>query len=223
MPCSTAQPVSSCSSRVGDSVSTCQAPFCHRPRCRATGRHYTVRQGEAHDRRLPTPRAPSVSGVPLATIRPRAMIATRSASVWASSMKCVVSRIVLPRPAQAAHRLPRLRGGPTGRSRSSAHRGTGARDRRRGRAARSTRRCWPPDSCSDPAVARLGQADELDAPRRRRADAGSSRRTGRHDLAHGEVRLHARSAAARSRSGSQGALAAAPDRSRARGPRRRSR
>ena len=53
----------------------------------------------------------SSDGEPSAASRPPVMIATRSQSVSASSIACVVSSTVTPRVAQVAHELPRGRAG----------------------------------------------------------------------------------------------------------------
>ena len=58
----------------------------------------TVRSGQC--------RRTSSAGVPMSMIRPWSMIATRSHSRSASSIRCVVRNTVLPRCADAAHQLP---------------------------------------------------------------------------------------------------------------------
>ena len=88
----------------------------------------------------------SSSGVPSATLRPRSMTATRSASWSASSRYCVVSMIVQPsatRPRMVSHISPRVRGSrPVVGSSRKISGGLVIR-----LAARSRRRRMPPENC----------------------------------------------------------------------------
>ena len=127
------------------------------------------------------------AGVPSATMRPSTRTAIRSASASASSMKCVVSRTVLPRreSSRTIDQAPRRADGSNPVVGSSRNRSSGSPA---SAIARSRRRRWPPESFLIGVFAcatRPTSSSSSSGRRGRRVVAGVHR----HDLACGQVAL----------------------------------
>src|SRR6266480_371440 len=141
----TAHDVRSYSIRVGSIVSSSTPPSTNFAWARRTSGSRDVSRSWKRIIAAAFSRPARVSGVPSATILPEAMITTRSARNWTSSIECEVKKIVLPRPARPLMTSQALRLAPgsnpvVGSSRNSTL-GSPA-----SATATSSRRFCPPDS-----------------------------------------------------------------------------